>query len=117
MDIVDRTVCFYGLLITGALACIVIGWVFGAEKLRAHINETSDFKVGVWFDWLIKVVAPVGLLYVVIYGGFAKDLVAPYEGYPLWAASMIWVILAVTLALSFVLQAVKTKTPKEVSEK
>jgi NSS family neurotransmitter:Na+ symporter len=117
LDIVDRTACFYGLLLSGALACIVVGWVFPAKKLREHINETSDIKVGAWFDWLIKVVVPAGLLFVVIYGGFMKDIAAPYGGYPLWAASMIWVILAVTLGLSFWLQAVKTRTPKEVSEK
>jgi len=117
LDIVDRAVAFYGLLITGALACIVVGWVYGAKKLREHLNETSDFKVGAWFDWLLKIVVPVGLLFVVIYGGFMKDVVAPYEGYPLWAASTIWVILVVTLGLSFWLQAVKTKGPKEVSGK
>jgi NSS family neurotransmitter:Na+ symporter len=113
LDIVDRAVCFYGLLITGALACLVVGWGFGAEKLREHVNETSDFKVGTWFNWMIKIVVPLGLLFVVIYGGFMKDLAAPYGGYPLWAASMIWVVLIVTLLLSFVLQAIKTKGPKE----
>ena len=112
LDIVDRTVCFYGLLITGALACLVIGWGFGAGKLREYMNETSDFKIGAWWDWLLKIVVPVGLLFVVIYGGFKNDLTAPYGGYPLWAASMIWVILGVTLILSFVLQAVKTRTAK-----
>jgi len=112
LDIVDRTVCFYGLLITGALACLVVGWGFGARKLREYMNETSDIKVGAWWDWLIKIVVPGGLLFVVIYGGFMKDIATPYEGYPLWAASMIWVILVVTLILSFVLQAVKTRTPK-----
>ena len=117
LDIIDRAVSFYGLLITGAIACIVVGWVFGAKKLREHLNETSDIKIGAWFDWLLKVVVPVGLLFVVIYGGFAKDIAAPYGGYPLWAASMIWVILAVTLGLSFWLQKVKTRSPKEVSEK
>jgi len=116
-DILDRAVSFYGLLITGALACIVVGWVFGAKRLREHLNETSDIKVGAWFDWLLKLIVPAGLLFVVIYGGFMKDVPAPYEGYPLWAASMIWVILAVTLGLSFVLQGVKTRVPKEVSEK
>ena len=48
LDIVDRTVCFYGLLITGALACLVIGWGFGTRKLREYLNETSDIKVGAW---------------------------------------------------------------------
>jgi len=33
-DILDRAVSFYGLLITGALACLVVGWGFGAKKLR-----------------------------------------------------------------------------------
>ncbi|MFC1982794.1 sodium-dependent transporter, partial [Chloroflexota bacterium] len=114
-DILDRAVSFYGLLITGILACIVVGWKFDAHKLRAYLNETSDIKVGAWWDWLIKIVVPAGLLFVVIYGGFIKDLAEPYGGYPLWAASMIWVILLVTLILSFVLQSIKTKGPKEES--
>ena len=112
LDIVDRTVSFYGLLITGALACIVVGWGFGTQKLREHLNETSDIKVGAWWDWIIKVIVPAGLLFVVIYGGFMKDISEPYGGYPLWAASMIWVILLVTLGLSFLLQLVKTRVPK-----
>jgi len=111
-DILDRAVSFYGLLITGALSCIVVGWVFGAKKVREHLNETSDIKIGAWWDWMIKIVVPAGLLFVVIYGGFMKDIAEPYGGYPLWAASMIWVILVVTLILSFVLQAVKTRTPQ-----
>jgi len=115
-DILDRAVSFYGLLITGALACLVVGWGFGAKKLRENLNETSDFKVGAWWDWMIKIVIPAALIFVVIYGGFMKDIAEPYGGYPLWAASMIWVVLGVTLILSFVLGAIKTKGPKEVSE-
>ena len=110
LDIVDRTACFYGLLITGALACIVVGWVFKVEKLREHLNSTSDFKVGAWLDWLIKVIVPAGLLFVVILGGFMKDIAAPYEGYSV--AWVIWALLGGTLVLSFVLQLVRTKTLK-----
>jgi NSS family neurotransmitter:Na+ symporter len=120
LDIVDRAASFYGLLITGALACIVIGWVYGAGKLREHLNETSDFKVGVWFDWLIKVIVPAGLLFVVIYGGFRYDIPDAYAGYqigPLNGSHIIFIILAATLGFSFWLQAAKTKGPKEVSEK
>jgi len=112
LDIVDRTVSFYGLLITGALACLVIGWGFGAGKLREYLNETSDIKVGAWWDWLIKFVVPAGLIFVLIYGGFMKDI-APggYEGYFNWSWP-IWTILGVTLVFSFVLQAIKTRGPK-----
>ncbi|MEA2086065.1 MAG: sodium-dependent transporter [Chloroflexota bacterium] len=117
LDIVDRTVCFYGLLITGALACLVVGWGFGADKLRAHLNETSDIKVGSWWNWLLKIVVPLGLLFVVIYGGFLQDIPASYGGYPRWATNMMWIILGVTLLLSFVFQAIKTKGPKEGEQK
>ncbi|MBA7666744.1 hypothetical protein ES703_74825 [subsurface metagenome] len=110
LDQVDRAASFYGLLITGALACIVVGWVFKADKLRTHLNETSDIKFGGWWNWLIKLIVPAGLLFVVIYGGFMKDLAAPYEGYS--TAWIIWVLLIVTLVLSFVFQMVKTRAPK-----
>jgi NSS family neurotransmitter:Na+ symporter len=112
VDMVDRTAAFYGLLITGALACIVIGWGFGADKLREHVNETSDIKVGAWFDWLIKLVVPAGLIFVVIVGGFMKDIPEAYEGYQVGALNgshIIWIILVVTLVLSFVFGAIKTK--------
>ena len=49
LDITDRAVSFYGLLITGALACLVIGWWFGTGKLREHMKETSDIKIGAWW--------------------------------------------------------------------
>lgn len=111
LDMVDRTVCFYTLLIGGAIASIIIGWVYGAAKLRAHINETSEFKVGPWFDWLIKIVVPVGLLFVVIYGGFRTDIATPYEGYGSWA-NAIWILMAVVLALSFALQGIKGASSK-----
>jgi NSS family neurotransmitter:Na+ symporter len=111
LDIVDRATAFYGLVITGAVASLVVGWKFKANNLREHLNETSDIKVGPWWNWLLKIIVPAGLLFMFIYGGFVKDLASPYEGYPLWAASMIWVILFVTLVLSFVFQRFKTKTP------
>jgi len=110
LDQVDRTATFYGLLITGALACIVVGWKFGAGKLRDHLNGTSDITVGGWWDWLIKLVVPAGLLFVVIYGGFMQDIVSPYEGYS--TAWIIWALLIVTLILSFIFQMVRTRTPK-----
>jgi len=108
-DLLDRAVSFYGLLITGAISCLVVGWKFPVSRLRNYVNETSDFKIGAWFDWMIKIVVPVALLAVVIYGGFMQDLSESYGGYPLWASSFIWVVLVVTLILSFVLGKLKTK--------
>ena len=108
-DLLDRAVSFYGILITGVLACLVVGWVFPASKLREYVNKTSEFKIGVWFDWMVKLVVPVGLAFVVIYGGFIPDIKASYGGYPRWASNFVWIVLVVTFILSFVLQSLKTK--------
>ena len=108
-DIVDRAVSFYGLLITGALACLVVGWVFPVSKLREYVNSTSEFHIGPWFDVMVKVVVPAGLLFVLVYGGFMQDIPESYGGYPRWASNVIWATLIVTLILSFVLGAMKTR--------
>jgi NSS family neurotransmitter:Na+ symporter len=113
LDMVDRAVSFYGLLITGALACIIIGWVFGAEKLRGYVNETSDIKVGAWWDWLIKIVVPLGLIFVVVWGGFRNEVAKQYSGYEVGAlggSDIIWLILGVTLIFSILLSLIKTRT-------
>ncbi|MFP4194539.1 MAG: sodium-dependent transporter [Desulfosalsimonas sp.] len=112
LDMVDRAVAFYGLLITGALSCIVIGWFWNPALLRNHVNETSDVKIGAWWDWIIKIVVPVALVFVLIYGGFMQDIPEAYEGYEIGALNgshIVWLILVVTLVASFVLQKIKTR--------
>ncbi len=108
-DILDRAVSFYGLLLTGALSCLVVGWVFPASRLREYVNSTSEFHIGPWFDVMVKFVVPAGLLFVAIYGGFMQDIPVSYGGYDRWASNAIWGVLIVTLLLSFVLGAMKTR--------
>jgi len=113
LDMVDRAASFYGLLITGALACLVVGWAFGPGKLREHINETSDIKVGAWWDWFIRLIVPAGLIFVMVVGGFMKDVANQYSGYEVGAlggSDIIWILLGVTLIFSILLSLIKTKT-------
>ena len=113
LDMVDRAVSFYGLLITGALACLVVGWFFGPGKLREHNNETSDVGIGAWWDWFIRLVVPAGLIFVVVVGGFMKDVPEQYEGYQVGAlggSHIIWIILGVTLIFSILLSCIRTRT-------
>ena len=112
LDIVDRAVSFYGLLLTGAFSCIVIGWFWKPKILRDHVNATSDVKIGAWWDWIIKLVLPVALFFVVIYGGFMTDIPNAYEGYqvgPFNGSHLLWIILGFGLVLSLILQMVKTR--------
>lgn len=73
LDILDHWAFRYSLLTVGLLECLLVGWVFGADRLRAIVNAHTKFRLGPWFDVLIKFVAPA-LLAVVMAGNLWEDL-------------------------------------------
>jgi NSS family neurotransmitter:Na+ symporter len=64
LDLFDHWAFSYGLLTCGFLECIFIGWVLGAHKLRASLNEHSRIRIGPIWDWMIKIVIPLVILLV-----------------------------------------------------
>ncbi|MEM1041745.1 MAG: sodium-dependent transporter [Bacteroidota bacterium] len=73
LDILDHWAFRYALIFSGFMQCILIGWVFGADRLRQAANRYSKFHLGPWFNWLIKLVIPVMLGYVLV-GTLIEDL-------------------------------------------
>jgi len=49
----------WGITLTALLECFVLGWLFRLRRLRAHANERSDWNIGRWWDWTIRLVIPV----------------------------------------------------------
>jgi len=48
-----------GIALLGLLECVVLGWMYRLGRLREHANERSDWKIGRWWEWLIRLVAPI----------------------------------------------------------
>lgn len=116
LDIIDRAVSFYGLILAGLLQIIVIAYFYGAEKLRSKVNEVSFVSLGKWFDYSLKFIVPLGMIYVLAWGFYSDVIKSPhsYGGYPIWATAIaLWGLLLLIFVLS-VLSAVKS--PKEVSK-
>ncbi|NIM20662.1 MAG: sodium-dependent transporter [Candidatus Latescibacteria bacterium] len=67
LDFVDHWAFSYGLLIIGLFECILVGWIMGADTIRAHLNSHSRMRLGIWFDALIKYIIPLALLFVLGY--------------------------------------------------
>jgi NSS family neurotransmitter:Na+ symporter len=67
IDLIDHWAFSYSLLITGLVEAIFIGHVYGIKQLRLHLNRTSRFTLGAWFDVLIKWVIPVLISAVLIF--------------------------------------------------
>jgi len=51
----------WGIAFLGLLECVVLGWLWRIENLRRHANSRSDFKIGKWWDYLVRLVIPVVL--------------------------------------------------------
>ncbi len=82
LDIVDKFVNSYGLIVVGLVECIALGWVIGPEKIRQHINGLSEIRVGKWFDFCIKYLTPAILIFILV-SNLITDIKEPYGGgYP-----------------------------------
>ncbi|MFA9461680.1 sodium-dependent transporter [Thiohalorhabdus methylotrophus] len=44
LDIVDHFMTSYGLVLVGLLEALIVGWVFGGERLGSHIEGAGSFR-------------------------------------------------------------------------
>ncbi len=101
IDILDHFVTNYGLVLIGLLECILVGWVFKAKRLRAHINHAGDIAMTRLWDISVRFVIPV-VLGVLIVKSLFREITAPYEGYS-WVAILLigrdWLFAAMIAGL------------------
>lgn len=72
LDLVDHWAFSHGLLIVGLVECVIIGWVLPISKIRMLLNENSRLTLPAAFDWLIKLVIPVGLAAILGFSIYEK---------------------------------------------
>jgi NSS family neurotransmitter:Na+ symporter len=48
-----------GIALLGMLECMVLGWLWRIGTLRRHANSRSDWKLGKWWDYTIRLVIPI----------------------------------------------------------
>jgi NSS family neurotransmitter:Na+ symporter len=91
-----------GLLIGGMLAAVAM-MKYGVERARAEINATSDFHIGKWWSWFIKLF-PV--MFAVLLGWWIYQAIFvfapetwwnPFETFSLATMIVQWGILFVVL--------------------
>jgi NSS family neurotransmitter:Na+ symporter len=66
LDIVDAYVGNVVIAGLGLVEVILISYFYGTKKLRDEANAYSDFKIGKWWDYLLKYFTPVLLGLVVV---------------------------------------------------
>ena len=66
LDIVDAYVGNIVIAGIGFIEVVLISYIYGTKELRQQANEFSDFKVGKWWDILLKYFTPLLLGAVVV---------------------------------------------------
>ncbi len=87
LDIVDHFIANFGLVMIGLVECLILGWMYKISKLRKHANETSEIKIGIWWDYLIKYVIPF-VLFLLLSIAIIDNVTNPYLGYPWWVIAV-----------------------------
>ena len=68
VEIVDRFVNNFGILILIGAQAIIFGWFYGVEKVVPYLNELSTIKVGEKWVFIIKYILPIILIVIWAFG-------------------------------------------------
>ncbi len=71
------------------LETVIVGYFFGVEKLREYANPYAELRLGVWYDILIKYVAPVTLTVILVYGLVGVEALSP-------VSALVLILLMIT---------------------
>ncbi|MFH1504829.1 MAG: sodium-dependent transporter [Candidatus Omnitrophota bacterium] len=101
LDITDHFLTQYGLVLAGIFECIVLGWVYKANRLAQHINHYSSWQVQSWWNICVKIVIPLILLMILI-SSLVEEFTHSYGGYPILSLILIgrdWLIYTLFFAV------------------
>ena len=102
LDIVDHYINNYGIITAGIIEVILLGWFYNLDELREYANLTSDFKIGKWWDYMIRFVTPLVLGFNSVLN-LIGDLKNQYSGYPLYAQLIFgWGMIALLAAAALI---------------
>ncbi|MDC7239396.1 MAG: sodium-dependent transporter [Spirochaetales bacterium] len=97
LDIVDHYINSYGIVFSGLIQVVLVGWFYDLKSVRDHANLTSDFKVGAWWDLMIRFVTPA-VLGVNSILNLITDLRVNYGGYSTLVQIVLgWGLIAVLI--------------------
>ena len=66
LDILDAHINNVALTVSGAIEVFIISWLTKVEDIRTVANETSNFHVGKWWTYSLKIVTVIMLSFMTI---------------------------------------------------
>ena len=110
LDIMDSFINNYGIVSVGLLEAVVIGWYLKPDTIREHVNEISYFRIGKWWDIIIKFITPLMLLITIAQSIFG-EIKNPYGGYKKFPLFLYgWLIIIVGIIGGVIISKRKWKS-------
>ena len=88
----------------GLVEVVLISYLYGTAKLREEANMYSDFKVGIWWDYLLKYFTPL-LLGAVVFTNIFNIVTGLFEADKIGLMSSIifgWGTVVIMIGVSLV---------------
>jgi NSS family neurotransmitter:Na+ symporter len=110
LDIVDYFINQFGVAISALVEVLLIGYLYRLSTLRDHANDISDFRIGPWWNVMIKVVTPV-ILGISVIQNFLENFRSNYGGYGTVQVLLLgWLVALLALVVGFAVS--RAKWPK-----
>ena len=106
VEIIDKFVNHFGILILIGVQSIIFGWFYGVEKVIPYLNEFSTFKVGKKWVFIIKYILPILLIVIWVLG-----LVEIFKGSDLFEVIVDLFITLVVVGLAVLLTKLNHSNP------
>jgi len=108
IEIMDHFISNFALATVGLLECLLLGYIFGGEKIRKYVNEVSEIKVGKWFSIMLKLIAPLVLISI-IFASLIELITEGYNGFPSWSLAIGMLLVIFTFILSQIMARLKCR--------
>ncbi|MDO5500599.1 MAG: sodium-dependent transporter [Propionibacteriaceae bacterium] len=107
LDTVDMWANNIGIVLSAIIMSILVVWIMRkGRELRIHLNTVSTFHVGPWWTWLVGLLGPVVLGFMLIQR-IITLATEGYEGYPGWYLGVFgWGTVAFLFVMAFVMTAI-----------
>ena len=104
LDIMDRFINRYGILLVAIVSMLTLAWAARAlPGFAAHMNVNGSPRLGRTWITMLSFVTPL-VLAVVLAQELWTDITTPYEGYPGWMLGVFgWGVSIAVIVLAFVL--------------
>ncbi len=107
LDVLDHWMNSFGIVFGGLVEIILLAWFFNLDSIKKYINPMSDFAVGAWWSFMLKIVTPVVLGYMAI-ANLYGDLTTNYGDYTSSALFVFgWLAFIATIVGGFIMQSMK----------